>query len=94
MAVTTAAAARSAAASGQSVARLALQIVQPDLRRVRSDHRLMRRFWLGEDEPPVSKIFAAESDLERYFGVAGEVACTAEAVGRFCSSCLVFSGSS
>ena len=91
MAVTTAAAARSAAASGQSVARLALQIVQPDLRRVRSDHRLMRRFWLGEDEPQVSKSFAAESDLERYLFAAGQVAGEAEAVGWVRSSCFVFS---
>ena len=54
----------------------------------------MRRFWLGKDEPPVSKIFAAESDLEGYFGFAGQVAGTAEAVGRFCSSGFIFSGHS
>ena len=91
MAVTSAAAALSAAASGQSVARLAFQIVQPDLRRVRSDQRLMRRFWLGKDQPSVSKSFAAESDLERYFCAAGQVAGAAEAVGRVCSSRFVFS---
>ena len=94
MAIAFAARVLSAAASGQSVARLAFQIVQPDLRHVRSDQRLMRRFWLGKDQPSVSKIFAAESDLERYLCAAGQVAGAAEAVGGVRSSRFVFSGHS
>ena len=92
MAVAAAAAALTASASGQSVARLAFPLGQHDPWRVRSLKRLMRRFWLGKDEPSVSEIFPAESDLERYFGVAGQVAGKAETVGRFCPSCVVFPG--
>ena len=45
----------------------------------------MRRFWLREDEPPVSKIFAAESDLTDISALLSQLP-AAEAVGRVRSS--------